>query len=440
MENEKLENLRLEIANLVTKYSEEKYKPVAFVGGETVIPPSGKLMGEEELQNMVAASLDGWLTTGRFNTLFEKGLAEFLGVKYCLSVNSGSSANLVAFNTLTSQKLGDRAIKKGDEVIGVAAGFPTTVNPIIQFGAVPVFVDVDIQTHNINVDLIEAAITSKTKAIMLAHALGNPFNVGRVKEICDKHNLWLIEDTCDALGAEFNGQKCGTFGDIATLSFYPAHHMTMGEGGAVFMNNPELKIIAESFRDWGRDCYCPPGCDNTCGCRFEQKHGNLPYGYDHKYVYSHAGYNLKITDMQAACGLAQLGKLEYFIEKRRSNYTYLRSKLESLTDFIHLPIPTPNSNPSWFGFPITLKDDCGVSRVDVTKFLDSHKIGSRLLFAGNLLKQPYFKDVEYRVVGDLMQTDKTMNDTFWIGVQPSLDEVHFDFVAEKLEELFGLSF
>ena len=440
MENEKLENLRLEIASLVTKYSEEKYKPVAFVGGETVIPPSGKLMGEEELQNMVAASLDGWLTTGRFNTLFEKGLAEFLGVKYCLSVNSGSSANLVAFNSLTSHKLGDRAIKKGDEVIGVAAGFPTTVNPIIQFGAVPVFVDVDIQTHNINVDLIEAAITSKTKAIMLAHALGNPFNVGRVKEICDKHNLWLIEDTCDALGAEFNGQKCGTFGDVGTLSFYPAHHMTMGEGGAVFMNNPELKAIAESFRDWGRDCYCPPGCDNTCGCRFEQKHGDLPYGYDHKYVYSHSGYNLKITDMQAACGLAQLGKLEYFIEKRRSNYTYLRNKLESLTDFIHLPIPTPNSNPSWFGFPITLKDDCGVSRVDVTKFLDSHKIGSRLLFAGNLLKQPYFKDVEYRVVGDLTHTEKTMNDTFWVGVQPALDEVHFDFVAEKLEELFGLNF
>jgi CDP-6-deoxy-D-xylo-4-hexulose-3-dehydrase len=440
MENEKLENLRVEIASLVTKYSEEKYKPVAFVGGETVIPPSGKLMGEEELQNMVAASLDGWLTTGRFNTLFEKGLAEFLGVKYCLSVNSGSSANLVAFNTLTSHKLGDRAIKKGDEVIGVAAGFPTTVNPIIQFGAVPVFVDVDIQTHNINVDLIEAAITSKTKAIMLAHALGNPFNVGRVKEICDKHNLWLIEDTCDALGAEFNGQKCGTFGDIGTLSFYPAHHMTMGEGGAVFMNNPELKAIAESFRDWGRDCYCPPGCDNTCGCRFEQKHGDLPYGYDHKYVYSHSGYNLKITDMQAACGLAQLGKLEFFIEKRRSNYAYLRNKLESLTDFIHLPIPTPNSNPSWFGFPITLKDDCGVSRVDVTKFLDSHKIGSRLLFAGNLLKQPYFKDVEYRVVGDLTHTEKTMNDTFWVGVQPALDEVHFDFIAEKLEELFGLNF
>ena len=440
MENEKLENLRLEIASLVTKYSEEKYKPTSFVGGETVIPQSGKLMGEEELQNMVAASLDGWLTTVRFNTEFESKLAEFLVVKYCLSVNSGSSANLVAFSTLTSTKLGDRTIKKGDEVIGVAAGFHTTVNPIIQFGAVPVFVDVDISTHNVNVDLIEAAITPKTKAIMLAHALGNPFNVGRVKEICDKYNLWLVEDTCDALGAEFNGQKCGTFGDIGTLSFYPAHHMTMGEGGAVFMNNPELKLIAESFRDWGRDCYCPPGCDNTCGCRFEQKHGELPYGYDHKYVYSHSGYNLKITDMQAACGLAQLAKLNYFIEKRRSNYSYLRGKLGSLSDFIHLPIPTPNSNPSWFGFPITLKDGCGISRVDVTKFLDSHKIGSRLLFAGNLLKQPYFKDVKYRVVGDLTHTDKTINNTFWIGIQPALDEVHFDFVAEKMEELFGLNF
>ena len=440
MDNNILEKLRDEIAVLVSKYAEEQYKPKVFVGGETVIPPSGKLLGEEELQNMVSASLDGWLTTGRFNTLFEKGLADFLGVKYCLSVNSGSSANLVAFSTLTSPKLGDRAIQKGDEVIGVAAGFPTTVNPIIQFGAIAVFVDVDIKTHNINVDLIEAAITPKTKAIMLAHALGNPFNVERVKEICDKHNLWLIEDTCDALGAEFKGQKCGTFGDIGTLSFYPAHHMTMGEGGAVFMNDPELKLIAESFRDWGRDCYCPPGCDNTCGCRFEQKHGDLPYGYDHKYVYSHSGYNLKITDMQAACGLAQLGKLDFFIERRRSNYTYLRNKLVSLTEFIHLPTPTPNSNPSWFGFPITLKDNCGISRVDVTKFLDSHKIGSRLLFAGNLLKQPYFKNVKYRVVGDLTHTEKTMNDTFWIGVQPSLDEEHYDFVASKLEELFGLNF
>jgi CDP-4-dehydro-6-deoxyglucose reductase, E1 len=435
-----LENLRIEIAGLVSKYAAINFEPMPFVPGTTVVPPSGKLLGEEELQNMVAASLDAWLTTGRFNAEFEKKLAEFLGVKYCLSVNSGSSANLVAFSTLTSPKLGDRAVKKGDEVIGVAAGFPTTVNPIVQFGAIPVFVDVDITTHNVNADLIEAAITPKTKAIMLAHALGNPFNLGKVKELCDKYNLWLIEDTCDALGAEYNGQKCGTFGDIGTLSFYPAHHMTMGEGGAVFMNSSELKSIAESFRDWGRDCYCAPGCDNTCGCRFEQKHGDLPYGYDHKYVYSHLGYNLKISDMQAACGLAQLDKLDFFIARRRENFTYLKEKLQSLTDFIHLPEATPNSNPSWFGFPITLKDNCGANRVDLLKFLDSHKIGSRLLFAGNLTKQPYFADLEYRVVGDLTHTDKTMNDTFWFGVQPALNNEHLDFVVEKMEEFFGLNF
>lgn len=435
-----LENLRLEIANLVSEYAKEQYKLKPFVPGETVIPPSGKLLGEEELKNMVDASLDGWLTTGRFNSKFESKLANFLGVKYCLTVNSGSSANLVAFSSLTSPKLGDRAIKKGDEVIGVAAGFPTTVNPVIQFGAVPVFVDVDIRTHNVNADLIEAAITPKTKAIMLAHALGNPFNLEKVVELCKKYNLWLIEDTCDALGAEYNGQKCGTFGDIGTLSFYPAHHMTMGEGGAVFMNNPELKIIAESFRDWGRDCYCPPGCDNTCGCRFEQKHGDLPFGYDHKYVYSHSGYNLKITDMQAACGLAQLDKLEFFIKRRRENYTYLRNRLETLTQFIDLPQPTPNSNPSWFGFPLTIKPEAGVTRVELTRFLDDNKIGTRLLFAGNLLKQPYFKDIHYKVVGDLTNTDITMNSTFWLGVQPALSYEHLDYVANKLEEFFGLNF
>lgn len=436
----KLETLRSEIASLVSEYAKEQYKDKPFQPGETVIPPSGKLLGESELQNMVSASLDGWLTTGRFNAEFEKKLAAYLGVKYCLTVNSGSSANLVAFSTLTSPKLGDRAIKKGDEVIGVAAGFPTTVNPIVQFGAVPVFVDVDIRTHNVNADLIEAAITPKTKAIMLAHALGNPFNLGKVVALCKKYNLWLIEDTCDALGAEYNGQKCGTFGDIGTLSFYPAHHMTMGEGGAVFMNNLELKVIAESFRDWGRDCYCAPGCDNTCGCRFEQKHGDLPFGYDHKYVYSHLGYNLKITDMQAACGLAQLGKLDFFITRRRENYSYLRGRLETLKDFLELPEPTPNSNPSWFGFPLTLKPEAGVTRVEVTRFLDENKIGSRLLFAGNLLKQPYFKDVEYKVVGDLTNTDITMNNTFWIGVQPALTQQHLDFVADKLEEFFGLNF
>ena len=437
---EQLENLRTEIAGLVSKFAALNYETSAFIPGQTVVPPSGKLLGEEEMQNMVAASLDAWLTTGRFNAEFEKKLAAFLGVKYCLSVNSGSSANLVAFSTLTSPKLGGRAIKKGDEVIGVAAGFPTTVNPIVQFGAIPVFVDVDIATHNVNADLIEAAITPKTKAIMLAHALGNPFNLGKVVELCKKYNLWLIEDTCDALGAEYNGQKCGTFGDIGTLSFYPAHHMTMGEGGAVFMNNPELKVIAESFRDWGRDCYCAPGCDNTCGCRFEQKHGDLPYGYDHKYVYSHSGYNLKITDMQAACGLAQLEKLDFFIARRRENFSYLKEKLQSLTDFIHLPVATENSNPSWFGFPITLKDNCGSNRVDLLKFLDNHKIGSRLLFAGNLTKQPYFEGIDYRVVGELTHTDKTMNDTFWVGVQPALTNDHLDFVVEKMEEFFGLNF
>lgn len=435
-----LENLRNEIAGLVSKYAAINYESTPFIPGETVVPPSGKLLGEEEMQNMVAASLDAWLTTGRFNAEFEKKLAAFLGVKYCLSVNSGSSANLVAFSTLTSPKLGDRAVKKGDEVIGVAAGFPTTVNPIVQFGAIPVFVDVDIHTHNVNADLIEAAITPKTKAIMLAHALGNPFNLNKVTELCKKYNLWLIEDTCDALGAEYNGKKVGTFGDIGTLSFYPAHHMTMGEGGAVFMNSSELKSIAESYRDWGRDCYCGPGCDNTCGCRFEQKHGDLPYGYDHKYVYSHLGYNLKITDMQAACGLAQLDKLDFFIARRRENFSYLKEKLQTLSDFIHLPVATENSNPSWFGFPITLKDNCGSNRVDLLKFLDNHKIGTRLLFAGNLTKQPYFEDIEYRVVGTLTHTDKTMNDTFWVGVQPALTNDHLDFVVEKMEEFFGLNF
>lgn len=438
--SEKLEKLRAQIATLVAEFAKEQYQIKPFEPGKTVVPPSGKLLGEEELQNMVAASLDGWLTTGRFNAEFEKKLAAYLGVKYCLTVNSGSSANLVAFSTITSPKLGDRAVKKGDEVIGVAAGFPTTVNPIVQFGAIPVFVDVDIKTHNVNADLIEAAITPKTKAIMLAHALGNPFNLDKVKALCEKYNLWLIEDTCDALGAEYNGKKCGTFGDIGTLSFYPAHHMTMGEGGAVFMNNPELKVIAESFRDWGRDCYCAPGCDNTCGCRFEQKHGDLPFGYDHKYVYSHLGYNLKITDMQAACGLAQLEKLDFFIQRRRENYTYLRKRLSKLDNYLELPEPTPNSNPSWFGFPLTLKQKAGVTRVELTRFLDDNKIGSRLLFAGNLLKQPYFQDIEYRVVGELTNTELTMNNTFWMGVQPALTSEHLDFIADKLEEFFGLNF
>ncbi|GAB1308200.1 lipopolysaccharide biosynthesis protein RfbH [Urechidicola sp. KH5] len=435
-----LTNLRAEIAGLVKKYTQEIYKHKEFVPGETVIPPAGKVLGNEEIQNMVDASLDGWLTTGRFNDQFEKKLADFLNIKHCISVNSGSSANLVAFSTLTSSKLGERAIKKGDEVIGVAAGFPTTVNPIVQFGAIPVFVDVDKYTHNINADLIEAAISPKTKAIMLAHTLGNPFNLEKVRELCDKHDLWLIEDCCDALGATYNDKLVGTFGDIGTLSFYPAHHITMGEGGAVFTNNSQLKLIAESYRDWGRDCYCAPGCDNTCGCRFEQQHGDLPYGYDHKYVYSHLGYNLKITDLQAACGLAQIDKANLFIKKRRENFQILYDRLSNLTDFLQLPLPTENSNPSWFGFAITLKETCGVNRVDLLKFLDQNNIGSRLLFAGNLTKQPYFKDIEYRVVGNLINTDVTMNNTFWIGLYPALGKEHFDFIGEKLEEFFGLNF
>lgn len=432
--------LRQEISKLVEQYAQVALAAKPFVAGESVIPPSGKVIGARELQLMVEASLDGWLTTGRFNTEFEKSLAEFLGVKYLLSVNSGSSANLVAFSTLTSPKLGDRAIRKGDEVIGVAAGFPTTVNPIVQFGAIPVFVDVDMATHNIDPKLIEAAITPKTKAIMLAHTLGNPFDVAKVKALCEKHNLWLIEDCCDALGATYGGKLVGTFGDIATLSFYPAHHITMGEGGAVFTNNAQLKLIAESFRDWGRDCYCAPGCDNTCGNRFGQQFASLPAGYDHKYVYAHLGYNLKITDMQAACGLAQLERVQEFIDTRKRNFVLLKDRLASLSDFLEVAVPTPNSEPSWFGFPVTLKESTGVKRVDLIKFLDQNKIGTRLLFAGNLTRQPYFENVEYRVVGELTNTDRTMNQTFWLGVYPGLGAEHFDFVGEKLEEFFGVGF
>jgi CDP-6-deoxy-D-xylo-4-hexulose-3-dehydrase len=314
------------------------------------------------------------------------------------------------------------------------------VNPIVQFGAVPVFVDVEMGTHNINADLIEQAITPKTKAIMLAHTLGNPFNCAKIKAICEKYNLWLVEDCCDALGATYDGRMVGTWGDISTLSFYPAHHMTMGEGGAVFMNDPLLKLIAESFRDWGRDCYCAPGCDDTCGKRFSQKFGMLPDGYDHKYVYSHLGYNLKITDMQAACGLAQLDSLDLFIAKRRKNFNYLKDRLSSLSEFIDLASPTENSNPSWFGFPITIKESSGIKRVEIVRYLDQYKIGTRLLFAGNLTSQPYFEGVEYRVSGSLENTDRTMNQTFWLGVQPSLDEEHYDFVVEKMEEFFGVNF
>ena len=432
--------LREQIAQLVEQYALKAFDTPPFSPGSTDIPVSGKVLGASELLNMVSASLDGWLTTGRFNEEFETRLAEFLGVSKLITVNSGSSANLVAFWTLTSPLLGERAIKKGDEVIAVAAGFPTTVNPITQFGAVPVFVDIELETYNIDPTKIEAAISPKTKAIMLAHTLGNPFNLDVIKYLCKKYNLWLIEDCCDALGATYQGQFVGTFGDVSTLSFYPAHHITMGEGGAVFSNNLDLMRIAESFRDWGRDCYCQPGRDNTCGRRYCWKLGSLPEGYDHKYIYTHMGFNLKITDMQASCGLAQLERLTGFIAKRKHNFSYLYERLSSCEEFLFLPQATPNSDPSWFGFPITLKTEAAVNRKDLLDYLNERKIGTRLLFAGNLTKQPYMAGVTYRISESLERTDTVMNNTFWLGVFPGLNEAHLDYVATKIEEFFGKNF
>ncbi len=440
MQNAKTQAIRDQISKLVEEYAAIALAPDPFLPGATMVPPSGKLLGAAELKNMVEASLDGWLTAGRFNAEFEKKLAAFIGVKHLITVNSGSSANLVAFSTLTSPKLGDRAIKPGDEVIGVAAGFPTTVNPILQFGAVPVFVDVDRLTHNIDASKIEAAIGPKTKAIMLAHSLGNPFNLDMVTALCKKYKLWLVEDCCDALGTTYRGQMVGTFGDIATLSFYPAHHITMGEGGAVFTNHDELKTIAESLRDWGRDCYCQPGKDNTCGKRFCWKLGDLPFGYDHKYIYSHLGYNLKITDMQAACGLAQLDKAPQFIQARKDNFAFLKKRLKDCEEFVNLPEPTEHSDPSWFGFPITLKENCPVTRLELLTYLDENKVGTRLLFAGNLTRQPYMIGTNYRISGELTNTDNVMNNTFWIGVHPSLTPEMLEFAARKIETYLGVNF
>ena len=435
-----MEQLRQQIAVLVDEYAELAFAPKPFSPGASAIPPSGKVIGAAELKNMVEASLDGWLTAGRFNDAFEQRLAKYLGVRHVITVNSGSSANLIAFSTLTSPKLGDRAIKPGDEVIGVAAGFPTTVNPILQFGAVPVFVDVDIPTYNIDVTKLEAAISPKTKAVMLAHTLGNPYNLAEVTRIAKKHSLWLIEDCCDALGSTYDGKLVGTFGDIGTLSFYPAHHITMGEGGAVFTNNYELRQIAESFRDWGRDCYCAPGKDNTCGKRFGWQLGELPKGYDHKYTYSHLGYNLKISDMQAACALAQLDRLDHFIQARNNNFTWLKNRLESCEEFLILPEATRESSPSWFGFPITLRESGPVARVDLLNYLDQNRVGTRLLFAGNLTRQPYMAGRNFRVSGALTNTDVVMNNTFWIGVYPGLTGEMLEYVAGQIETFFGITF
>ncbi|HJV26698.1 MAG TPA: lipopolysaccharide biosynthesis protein RfbH [Aromatoleum sp.] len=461
---------RSAVRDAVHRYCEQNAGPRAFVPGETPVPPSGKVIGEAETQAMVEAALDGWLTTGRFNADFEQRLADFVG-KSCqaLTVNSGSSANLVAVSTLFSPMLGPGAIRAGDEIVSVAAGFPTTVNPILQNGAVPVFIDILPGTYNIDPTLLEKAVSPRTRAVVLAHTLGNPYDLAAVTAFCARHNLWLVEDCCDALGASYTlspdaevwlprtpthddpalwqrgtdndrSRHVGNFGHLATLSFYPAHHITMGEGGAVLTSDALLRRVAESVRDWGRDCWCAPGCDNTCGKRFDWQLGSLPEGYDHKYTYSNLGYNLKITDMQAACALAQLDRLPGFVEARRRNFAHLSERLQSCAEFLDLPRATPSSDPSWFGFPVTLTPQAATRRVDLLGWLDQHRIGTRLLFAGNLTRQPYFAGRNYRVASDLTVTDRIMSDTFWIGVWPGLTTEMLDYAATQIETFFGLHF
>ena len=439
------ELLKQDILNKTRQYYELVHKPVQqnpFVPDQSRIPYAGRVFDEHELINLVDSSLEFWLTTGRYAEQFEKEFAEFLGVQFCSLTNSGSSANLLAFMALTSPKLGERRIKSGDEVITVAAGFPTTVAPIIQYGAVPVFVDITLPSYNIDCSQLEQALSTKTKAIMVAHTLGNPFDLALVKSFCDSHNLWLIEDNCDALGSRYqlNGKWLftGTIGHIATSSFYPPHHMTMGEGGAVYTNDSQLKRLVESFRDWGRDCWCPSGKDNTCSNRFGQQFGELPYGYDHKYVYSHFGYNLKVTDMQAAIGCAQLHKLSGFIEARKKNWNLLREGLASLEKYFILPEATENSDPSWFGFLLTVKDNSGFTRDQIVHKLETKGIQTRMLFAGNLIKHPCFDEMrqtgeKYRVVGNLKVTDKIMKNTFWVGVYPGMSNNAIGYIIETIK-------
>lgn len=424
--------LRAKILDLVAEYADLHHAPKAFQPGVSPVPVSGKVYGAAEMVSLADSALDFWLTTGRFNASFEQKLRRYLGVRHVLTCNSGSSANLLALTALTSPMLGARALKPGDEVITCAAGFPTTVNPILQNNLIPVFVDVDIPTYNIQAEMIEAAVTPKTRAIMIAHTLGNPFDLDKVMAIAKAHDLYVLEDSCDALGDTYQGRLVGTFGDVATLSFYPAHHITMGEGGAVFTNNSKLKRILESVRDWGRDCWCDPGKDNTCGKRFEHKIGDLPAGYDHKYTYSNLGYNLKITDMQAAVGVAQLDRLGGFIASRRENFAYLRDALRPLEKFFVFPEATPNSNPSWFGFVLTIRPDAPFSRDELIRYLDSKKIATRLLFGGNLIRQPYMLTQNYRVSGALKNADIVTSSTFWLGVYPGLTLPHLDYMVETI--------
>jgi CDP-6-deoxy-D-xylo-4-hexulose-3-dehydrase len=427
--------LRAQVLELTRQYYAEAFPDRDFVRGESPVPVSGRVFDDADLVSLVDASLDFWLTTGRFADAFERRFAKVFGRRHCILVNSGSSANLAAFSALTSPKLGSRRVKPGDEVITVAAGFPTTVNPIIQQRAVPVFLDVHVPTYNVDVTHLEDALSDRTRAVMIAHTLGNPFDLATVAAFCEEHDLWLVEDCCDAVGATYGGRHVGSFGDLATTSFYPAHHITMGEGGAVITNRGKLKVLVESFRDWGRDCWCEPGKENTCGKRFDQQFGDLPHGYDHKYVYSHIGFNLQLTDMQAAVGLAQLDKLDGFIATRRANFQLLQEGLAPLEEYLILPEATPHSEPSWFGFPLAIRPDAPLDRNKLIKGLEGRGIATRLLFAGNLLRQPAYRSIEHRVVGELTNSDFVMNNALWLGVFPGLGEPQIDYIVEVLHDL-----
>jgi CDP-6-deoxy-D-xylo-4-hexulose-3-dehydrase len=428
------QELREKILSMAEQYAEKFHKPRDFEPGVSAVPVSGKVIGGEEMRSLVDSCLDFWLTGGRFNKKFEQLMRPVLGRKTVLTCNSGSSANLLAMTSLTSPILGERALQPGDEVITCATGFPTTINPAFNNNLVPVFLDVDIPTYNMKVDALEEALTSRTRAIMLAHTLGNPFDLNTIMEFARKHDLFVVEDTCDALGATYDGKKVGTFGDVGTLSFYPAHHITMGEGGAVYCDNVKIKRALECLRDWGRDCWCDSGMDNTCKKRFDWQLGELPHGFDHKYTYSHLGYNLKITDMQAAVGLAQIPKIDAFVAARRRNYSFLRNELKRFEDLFILPEATPNSEPSWFGFPLTVRRRSGISRDELVKYLNDNKIGTRLLFGGNLLKQPYMLGRKYKTSGEIVNADIVMHDTFWIGVYPGLDEASLGYIVEKIAD------